>query len=52
MQPAEAGDLAQLSRETQVERRGVSADFIQAMKDAGARPSLVHQMERERARKR
>jgi hypothetical protein len=45
--PGHNGDLAELSRETVVRRRPVSAEFIAAMRDVGARPSLLEQLERE-----
>jgi hypothetical protein len=45
--PSQDGELAELSRETVVHPRPVSAEFIAAMRDVGARPSLVQQLERE-----
>jgi len=38
-----------LSRETAVKPRPVSEEFIAALRDAGARPSLVVKLEKERA---
>jgi hypothetical protein len=45
-------DLAALTRNTPVRpRRAMPAEFIAALKDAGARPSLVAALERDRAEK-
>ena len=48
--PGPARDLEQLSRETPVVPRPVSDEFIQALRQAAARSSLVHSLEVDRDR--
>jgi hypothetical protein len=47
--PESQEDLAKLSRETVVTPRPVSAEFIAALRAAGARPALLRELEKERA---
>lgn len=50
--PTQDSRAADLSRETEVSSLPVSEEFIEALRDAGARPSLVQLLERERTKKR
>jgi hypothetical protein len=49
--PGVSRDLEQLSRETPVVPRPVSEEFIQALRQAAARSSLVHSLEVQRERR-